>query len=135
VSDPIRILTDLKGRIVEASEGAVGLLGVEERRLGGTPLVAYVAERRRQEFRLLLHELRRGGRPVGASLDLRGRGGGLRRRMRRTACDAGRPELVRQAISNLAANAVAYTVRGEIRLVGRDLGGVAEIEVHDTGAA
>jgi len=42
-------------------------------------------------------------------------------------------DLLRQAVWNLAVNAAAHTVRGEIRLTGRDLGGVAEIEVRDTG--
>ena len=42
-------------------------------------------------------------------------------------------DLVRQAIWNLAANAARHTAMGEIRLTGRDLGPMAEIEVRDTG--
>jgi signal transduction histidine kinase len=42
-------------------------------------------------------------------------------------------DLLRQAVWNLAVNAAAHTVRGEIRLTGRDLGRMAEIEVRDTG--
>jgi signal transduction histidine kinase len=43
-------------------------------------------------------------------------------------------DLLRQAVWNLASNAVRYTASGEIRLSGRDLGRVAEIEVSDTGS-
>ena len=43
-------------------------------------------------------------------------------------------DLLRQAVWNLAANAVQHTVAGEIRLAGRDLGRLAEIEVSDTGS-
>jgi signal transduction histidine kinase len=42
-------------------------------------------------------------------------------------------DLLRQAVWNIAANAIGHTVSGEIRLVGRDLGRLAEIEVLDTG--
>jgi PAS domain S-box-containing protein len=42
-------------------------------------------------------------------------------------------ELLRQAVWNIAANAATHTARGEIRLSGRDLGRVSEIEVRDTG--
>jgi signal transduction histidine kinase len=42
-------------------------------------------------------------------------------------------DLLRQAVWNLAVNAAAHTIRGEIRLTGRDLGRMAEIEVRDTG--
>jgi signal transduction histidine kinase len=42
-------------------------------------------------------------------------------------------ELLRQAVWNLAANAVGHTRKGEVRLAGRDLGRIAEIEVRDTG--
>jgi two-component system, OmpR family, sensor histidine kinase VicK len=42
-------------------------------------------------------------------------------------------DLLRQAIWNIAANAVGHTVSGEIRLAGRDLGRWAEIEVVDSG--
>jgi signal transduction histidine kinase len=42
-------------------------------------------------------------------------------------------DLLRQAIWNIASNAVGHTVSGEIRLVGRDLGRSTEIEVLDTG--
>lgn len=43
-------------------------------------------------------------------------------------------DLLYQAVWNLAANAARYTVVGEIRLSGRDLGSLAEIEVYDTGS-
>jgi signal transduction histidine kinase len=54
-------------------------------------------------------------------------------------CDAGvaalaDPELLRQAVWNLAVNAVKHTARGEIRLEGRDLGRLSEIDVRDTGS-
>jgi signal transduction histidine kinase len=42
-------------------------------------------------------------------------------------------DLLRQAVWNLATNAVTHTLSGEIRLLGRDLGRIAEIEVRDTG--
>lgn len=42
--------------------------------------------------------------------------------------------LLRQAVWNLAANAARHTAQGEIRLSGRDLGSMAEIEVRDTGS-
>jgi signal transduction histidine kinase len=42
-------------------------------------------------------------------------------------------DLLRQAVWNLAVNAAAHTVSGEIRLTGRDIGRMAEIEVRDTG--
>jgi signal transduction histidine kinase len=42
-------------------------------------------------------------------------------------------DLLSQAVWNLAANAIRHTESGEIRLSGRDLGRVAEIEVRDTG--
>jgi signal transduction histidine kinase len=44
------------------------------------------------------------------------------------------PDLLRQAVWNLATNAVAHTPAGEIRLSGRDLGRLAEIEIRDTGS-
>ena len=43
-------------------------------------------------------------------------------------------DLLRQAVWNLATNAVTHTPTGEIRLSGRDLGRIAEIEVRDTGS-
>jgi len=43
-------------------------------------------------------------------------------------------DLLRQAIWNLATNAVTHTASGEIRLSGRDLGRMTEIEVRDTGS-
>ena len=42
-------------------------------------------------------------------------------------------DLLRQAVWNLAANAAGHTREGEIRLIGRDLGRMAVIEVRDTG--
>lgn len=42
-------------------------------------------------------------------------------------------DLLRQAVWNLATNAVTHTPSGEIRLSGRDLGRIAEIEVRDSG--
>jgi two-component system phosphate regulon sensor histidine kinase PhoR len=42
-------------------------------------------------------------------------------------------DLLRQAVWNLAANAATHTAKGEIRLAGRDLGRLSEIEVRDTG--
>jgi two-component system, OmpR family, sensor histidine kinase SenX3 len=60
---------------VEASPGAGRLLAIEDRRLVGKPLVAFVAERRRHDFRGLLLELSHGGGPVGMSLELRRRDG------------------------------------------------------------
>jgi signal transduction histidine kinase len=42
-------------------------------------------------------------------------------------------DLLHQAVWNLATNAVGHTHDGEIRLTGRDLGRMAEIEVRDTG--
>jgi signal transduction histidine kinase len=42
-------------------------------------------------------------------------------------------DLLRQAVWNLAANAVGHTRAGEVCLTGRDLGAMAEIEVRDTG--
>lgn len=42
-------------------------------------------------------------------------------------------DLLWQAVWNLAANAVGHTRSGEVRLTGRDLGGLAEVEVRDTG--
>jgi len=44
------------------------------------------------------------------------------------------PDLLRQAVWNLAVNATRHTARGEIRLEGRDLGRISEIDVRDTGA-
>jgi signal transduction histidine kinase len=42
-------------------------------------------------------------------------------------------DLLRQAIDNVAANAVRHTHEGEIALVARDAGTVTELEVRDTG--
>ena len=42
--------------------------------------------------------------------------------------------LLRQAVWNLASNSARHTARGEIRLSGRDLGAMAEIEIRDTGS-
>ena len=42
-------------------------------------------------------------------------------------------DLLRQAVWNLAANAVDHTRAGGVCLTGRDLGAMAEIEVRDTG--
>ena len=42
-------------------------------------------------------------------------------------------DLLRQAVWNVAANAVKHTSAGRIALTGRDLGRVSEIEVSDTG--
>jgi signal transduction histidine kinase len=42
-------------------------------------------------------------------------------------------DLLRQAVWNVAANAATHTTKGEIRLAGRDLGRLCEIEVRDTG--
>jgi PAS domain S-box-containing protein len=42
-------------------------------------------------------------------------------------------DLLRQAAWNLVANAVRHTPAGTIRLIGRDLGRISEIEVRDTG--
>lgn len=42
-------------------------------------------------------------------------------------------DLLRQAVWNVAANAATHTAKGEIRLVGRDLGRMSEIEIRDTG--
>jgi PAS domain S-box-containing protein len=55
------------------------------------------------------------------------------------ACDArvaalADVELLRQAVWNLAVNAVRHTAHGEIRLEGRDLGRISEIEIRDTGS-
>jgi signal transduction histidine kinase len=44
------------------------------------------------------------------------------------------PDLLRQAVWNLAANAATHTARGEICLTCRNLGSAAEIEVLDSGA-
>jgi signal transduction histidine kinase len=44
------------------------------------------------------------------------------------------PDLLHQAVWNLAANAARHTSRGEIALLGRDLGQYVEIEVRDTGS-
>lgn len=44
------------------------------------------------------------------------------------------PELLRQAVWNVAVNATRHTARGEICLEARDLGRISEIEVRDTGA-
>jgi signal transduction histidine kinase len=43
-------------------------------------------------------------------------------------------DLLRQAVWNLAVNATRHTAKGEIRLEGRDLGRISEIDVRDTGA-
>ena len=43
------------------------------------------------------------------------------------------PELLRQAVWNVAVNAIRYTARGDISLEARDLGRISEIEVRDTG--
>jgi signal transduction histidine kinase len=43
-------------------------------------------------------------------------------------------DLLRQAIDNVAANAVRHTHEGEIALVARDAGTVTELEVRDTGS-
>ena len=43
-------------------------------------------------------------------------------------------DLLRQAVWNVAVNAVRHTEAGEIRLTGRDVGRMAEIEVRDTGS-
>jgi signal transduction histidine kinase len=42
-------------------------------------------------------------------------------------------DLLRQAVWNLASNAVRHTAAGRITLSGRDLGRVSEIEIGDTG--
>jgi signal transduction histidine kinase len=44
------------------------------------------------------------------------------------------PDLLRQALWNVASNSTAHTVKGRIALRGRDLGRAAELEVADTGA-
>jgi two-component system phosphate regulon sensor histidine kinase PhoR len=44
------------------------------------------------------------------------------------------PDLLHQAVWNIVANAARHTSRGEIELLGRDLGQYAEIEVRDTGS-
>jgi signal transduction histidine kinase len=44
------------------------------------------------------------------------------------------PELLRQAVWNVAVNATRHTARGEVCLEARDLGRVSEIEVRDTGS-
>jgi len=72
---PSRILTDANGRIVEASSGAATLLGINERWIVGKPLVTFVAEPRRKEFRTLLLGLAGGAAPAGLTLELRRRDG------------------------------------------------------------
>ena len=42
-------------------------------------------------------------------------------------------DLLRQAVWNVAANAVRHTLEGRITLSGRDLGRFSEIEIRDTG--
>jgi signal transduction histidine kinase len=44
------------------------------------------------------------------------------------------PDLLRQAVWNLAVNATRHTASGEIRLEARDLGRISEIEIRDTGS-
>ncbi len=46
---------------------------------------------------------------------------------------AGDPDLLEQAISSLASNAVRYTTRGSVRMRGRQENGSVVIEVADTG--
>jgi signal transduction histidine kinase len=75
VSVPPRIVTDLNGRILEASTGTGELLAIEERWLPGKPLAAFVSEEQRRDFRMLLLDLAHGGGPVGLSLALRRRDG------------------------------------------------------------
>ena len=70
-----RIVTDLNGRIVDASHGAARLLAIEERWLLGKPLAAFVAREHVREFRTLLLELSHGNGPVGTSLPLQRRTG------------------------------------------------------------
>jgi signal transduction histidine kinase len=65
-----RIVTDLNGRIVEATRGAGDLLAIDERSLPGNPLDAFVARERVREFETLLFELAHGNGPVRASLRL-----------------------------------------------------------------
>jgi signal transduction histidine kinase len=42
-------------------------------------------------------------------------------------------DLLRQAVWNVASNAATHTAKGEILLLGRDLGRMSEIEIRDTG--
>jgi signal transduction histidine kinase len=54
-------------------------------------------------------------------------------------CDSGTGaladrDLLRQAVWNIASNAIRHTTTGRVVLAGRDLGRVTEIEVLDTGA-
>ena len=75
MSGPTRIVTDLNGRIVDASEGAARLLAIEERWLAGKPLAAFVAREHVREFRTLLLHLSHGNGAVGTSLPLQRRTG------------------------------------------------------------
>ena len=74
-----RIVTDLHGRVLEASPNVSLLLAADEGTLPGRPLAAYVAESGRADFRLLLLELTAGGtaaraltlrRPDGVEFDV-----------------------------------------------------------------
>jgi signal transduction histidine kinase len=75
VTGPTRIVTDANGRIVEATERAGELLGIEDRWLVGKPLAAFIPEANRRDFRTLLLDLAHGGGSTGLSLEIRRRNG------------------------------------------------------------
>jgi len=77
VTTSARMVTDLNGRIVEASDAVGDILAINKRWLQGKPLAAFVAREQVQEFRRLLIELGHGNGPVGTSLMLRRRDGEL----------------------------------------------------------
>jgi signal transduction histidine kinase len=70
-----RIVTDLNGRIVDASDGVAQLLAIEQRWLPGKPLAVFVAREHSRQLRTLMHKLSSGNGPVGISLPLQRRTG------------------------------------------------------------
>ncbi|HSC51561.1 MAG TPA: ATP-binding protein [Gaiellaceae bacterium] len=71
----VRFVTDLNGRITDVSKGTGELLAIDDHRLIGKPLAAYVVGDGRRDFRALLLDLSRGVGPVGTLLRLQRRDG------------------------------------------------------------
>ena len=77
MTEAMRIVTDVNGRIVEVGAGTADLLSTDWHELRGRGLETFVAREQTLEFRRLLHDLVRGNGPVGASLRLERADGGV----------------------------------------------------------